>query len=183
MKRYPLFMAALAILFVAACEPQPHDDIAFQDQESPGEAREDRDVALVDHGPDEHLVYRPDDVEWWDPPPTLEPGARVAVLEGDPSEFGLFTMRIRMPDGYHIAPHSHPNVERVTVVSGTFRLGNGEELDPDAAEPLEAGSYTSIPPGEVHYAVAEGETVIQLSTIGPWVIEYVNPEDMPAPRE
>jgi hypothetical protein len=42
----------------------------------------------------------------------------------------VFTMRLRLPDGYVIAPHTHPNVERVTVVSDTFLLGVNAADDP-----------------------------------------------------
>lgn len=132
---------------------------------------------LVDEGPDYHLTYPAGQIEWQDGPASLEPGAEMAVLEGDPSETGVFTMRIRMPDGYSISPHSHPNVERVTVLSGTFLLGSGENVNERYATRLETGSYTSMPPEMVHYAFAEGETVIQLTTVGPWVINYTNPEE------
>lgn len=134
---------------------------------------------IRDEGPEEALTYLPEDVEWQDGPASLAPGAQFAVLEGDPSEPGFFNLRLKMPDDYHIAPHWHPNVERVTVVSGTFGVGHGEEADREATEPLEAGSYFSFPPEMPHYAFTEGETVIQLTSIGPWVIEYVNPEDDP----
>ncbi len=30
--------------------------------------------------------------------------------------------------------------------------------------------------GIVHYAIAEGETVIQLTSVGPWIINYIDPE-------
>lgn len=143
------------------------------------EAQAQSEDQIPDEGPDRHLLYTPGEVEWQDTPPSLEDGAEVAVLEGDPSEAGVFTMRIKMPDGFHISPHWHPNVERVTVVSGTFLLGSGEELDEEATEALEAGSYTSMPPEMTHYAIAEGETVIQLTSVGPWVINYVNDDDDP----
>lgn len=136
-------------------------------------------ATVMDEGPEEPLIYRPADVEWQDGPASFRPGSQFAVLEGDPGEPGLFTMQIRMPDGFEIAPHWHPNVERVTVLSGTFHLGSGEEFDSEATEPLEAGSHFSMPPEMTHYAVAEGDTIIQLSTIGPWEINYVDPEDDP----
>lgn len=143
---------------------------------------QDSPVGIVDEGPEHHLVYRPVDVEWQDAPASLERGAQVAVLEGDPGEPGVFTMRIRMPDGYAIAPHWHPNVERVTVISGTFLLGSGDTMDRAAAERLGPGSYTSLPPETRHYAIAEGETVIQLTSVGPWVLNYVDPRDDPRLR-
>jgi quercetin dioxygenase-like cupin family protein len=139
-------------------------------------------VRIVDRGPDEHVIYRPADVSWQDAPASLERGAQVAVLEGNPAEAGIFTMRIRMPDGFVISPHTHPGVERVTVVSGAFLLGSGTVVERGSAERLGPGTYTSIPPGTPHFAIAEGETVIQLSSLGPWEVRYVNPEDDPRLR-
>jgi quercetin dioxygenase-like cupin family protein len=137
------------------------------------------DRPLADPGPGEHLLYGVADVQWQDGPASFEAGSMVAILEGDPGAPGVFTMRIKMPDGFRIAPHWHPNVERVTVLSGTFRLGSGDVLDPNATTAMGPGSYTSMPPGMRHYAIAEGETVIQLTSVGPWVIHYVNPDDDP----
>jgi quercetin dioxygenase-like cupin family protein len=137
----------------------------------------------LDRGTGEHILYRAGDVQWQDGPASLERGASVAILEGDPSTPGIFTMRIRMPDGFRIAPHWHPAPERVTVVSGTFRLGSGDVFDAAATTPLGPGSYTAMPPGMRHYAIAEGETVIQLTSVGPWEITYVRPEDDPRRRE
>lgn len=137
------------------------------------------ETAVHDPGPDEHVLFSAAEIEWRDGPGSMEPGAQFAVLEGDPSAPGVFTMRIRMPDGFRIAPHYHPKPERVTVVSGTFRLGSGDVLDPANTTAMEPGSYTSMPPGMRHFAIAEGETVIQLTSTGPWEITYVNPEDDP----
>jgi quercetin dioxygenase-like cupin family protein len=140
-------------------------------------------AAIVDEGPPHHLTYRAADVEWEDGPGSFRSGAEFAVLEGDPGEAGVFTMRIRMPDGFVISPHWHPNVERVTVLSGTFLLGSGDVLNRQAVERLPAGTYTSLPPETRHFAIAEGETVIQLTSVGPWVINYVNPADDPRRRD
>ena len=130
-------------------------------------------------GPDHHITYTADEIVWEDGPASLEPGAQFAVLEGDPSERGMFTMRLKLPDGFRISPHWHPNYERVTVISGTFLLGHGEEFKPEEAQVLPAGSYTTMPPEMRHFATAQGETVIQLTSIGPWKIHYINPEDDP----
>lgn len=135
-------------------------------------------------GSDEHILYTADEIEWQDGPASLDEGAQFAVLEGDPSKPGLFTMRLKLPDGFLIAPHTHPKHERVTVISGTFLLGDGSEAvaDPDALEVMEAGSYTTMPPGMQHYAFADGETVVQLTSVGPWEIDYINPDDDPRER-
>lgn len=126
-----------------------------------------------------HKLYRPDRLEWKDGPASLPPGAKVAVLEGDPAKEGYFALRLQLPDGYKIPAHWHPNVERVTVISGTFHLGMGEKLDPKTAEALPAGSYVFMEPGMRHFAWTEGPTVIQFTTVGPWAINYVNPSDDP----
>ena len=126
-----------------------------------------------------HLVVRPDQVEWKDGPPSLPAGAKFVVLEGDPAKEGFFAMRAKMPDGFRIPPHWHPGVERITVLSGTFHLGNGETFDRSGAQALPAGTYSAMPPGMRHFGWAEGETVIQVTTNGPWGINYVNPADDP----
>lgn len=130
----------------------------------------------------EVLVYEAGEVEWKEGPASLEPGAQFAVLEGDPAAEGFFNLRLKLPDGFQIAPHWHPRFERITVISGNFLLGHGETVDKNATQRLEPGSYASLPKEMVHYAIAEGETVIQLATMGPWAIHYVNPEDDPRDR-
>ena len=139
-------------------------------------------AVAVEHGESgmgEHILHKVDEIEWAAGPPSLPAGAEFVVLEGDPSQEGIFTMRLRLPDGYLIPPHTHPKVERVTVLSGTFHLGMDASGDPDATVTLDTGSYTAMPPGMVHYAIAEGETVVQLTSTGPWEIHYINPEDDP----
>lgn len=123
-------------------------------------------------------LYASSELPWKDAA-ALPPGAKIAVLEGDPSKDGLFVMRILLPDGFHIPPHTHPKTERVTVLSGTFHLAMGERLNRSDSRPLPAGSFGFWPAGMKHTAWAEGETTIQLHGIGPWVINYVNPADDP----
>ena len=125
------------------------------------------------------IVVTPDKVTWSPAPNALPPGAKLAVLEGNPFEAGPYTMRLSMPGGYRIPPHSHPGVEHVTVVKGTFKVGMGEKFDPSAMTPLPAGTFAALDPGVHHYAEAHGETIIQLHGIGPWAITYVNPMDDP----
>jgi hypothetical protein len=103
-------------------------------------------TAIVDEGPERHLIYTPGDIEWRPGPGSFQPGAEFAVLEGDPSQPGVFTMQIRMPDGFVIAPHWHPGVERVTVLSGAFHLGHGDTLDRQAAQRLPPGATSPCRP-------------------------------------
>jgi quercetin dioxygenase-like cupin family protein len=128
---------------------------------------------------DDHKVLMPNEVKWSPGPASIPKGAEVAVLFGDPSKEGPFAMRLKMPKGYQIAPHSHPKPEVVTVISGTFRIGMGENADPSKAQALPAGGFFAFPPGMVHYASTDEDTVVQLNSIGPWGLNYVNPKDDP----
>ncbi|GAA3543498.1 cupin domain-containing protein [Zobellella aerophila] len=136
-------------------------------------------VELPDPGPGQHLLYQPDQMSWQDGPASLPAGSRFVVLEGNPAEPGIFTLRLLLPDGYRVPLHSHPGVERVTVLSGIFYLGMDDSQAKENAQRLPAGSYTAMPPAMRHYAIAEGETVVQLTSVGPWEVNYVNPADDP----
>jgi len=134
--------------------------------------------ARAGHGGD-HAIHRPNQIKWQDGPASLPAGAKFAVLAGDPAKEGSFTMRIRMPDGYKIPPHTHPAVEHVTVISGTFNFGMGDKFDQTATQEMAAGAFGFWPAGMKHFAWAKGETVVQVHGIGPWNIEYLNPADDP----
>jgi quercetin dioxygenase-like cupin family protein len=144
-------------------------------------------VLLLIHAPlsaeemqftDMHL-YASTSIEWKAGPAALPPGAKMAVLEGDPAKEGPFVVRFRFPAGYHVPPHTHPKTERVTVISGSLYLASGEALDRSSAKELPAGSFGYWPAGMKHTAWSDGETVIQLHGIGPWQINYLNPADDP----
>ncbi len=137
-------------------------------------ARDHEDDAGMDPA-----IHTPAQIKWVDGPASLPAGARVAVLEGDPAKEGFFTMRIRVPDGFKIPPHTHPKVEHVTVISGTFNLGMGEKFDQSITKEMPAGTFGFWPAGMKHFAWARGETVVQLHGIGPWSIEYLDPADDP----
>ena len=128
---------------------------------------------------DDHKVLMPQDIKWSPGPPSLPKGAEMAVLFGDPGKDGLFAMRLKFPSGYQIPPHSHPKPEVVTVISGTFRIGMGESAEPSKAQALPAGGLFAFPAGMTHFASAEGDTVVQLNSTGPWSVTYVNPKDDP----
>lgn len=125
------------------------------------------------------MIYSTADMLWADAPATLPPGTKIMVLEGDPSQEGPFTMRLKVPAGFKIAPHWHPGVEHVTVLSGTFYLAFGDKYDETKGTAMPVGSIAIMPPKHNHYAWAKEETIIQLHGMGPWKIYFVNPEDGP----
>ena len=92
----------------------------------------------------------------------------MAVLSGDPSKAGSqYTVRLKLPDGVRIAPHQHGDTENVTVISGTLLVGVGSTFEASKMLALPAGSYASIPSGTPHYAMAKGETILQVNGVGP----------------
>jgi quercetin dioxygenase-like cupin family protein len=128
---------------------------------------------------DAHKIVSPQDIKWGPAPASLPSGAELAVLYGDPSKEGEFAMRLKGAKGYHIAPHTHPKPEIVTVISGTVRLGMGETADHGKAQQLPVTSFFALSPGMAHYIFFDEDTVVQINTSGPWGLNYVNPKDDP----
>jgi hypothetical protein len=126
----------------------------------------------------EPIFINSTDIKWGDAPPDLPKGAQIAVLHGDPSKKGVFTLRLKMPAGYKIPPHWHTNDEQLTILSGSFLLHKGDTMDAPA-HGLEPGAYHFLP-GKMHHAAeVKGETILQLDGMGPFDIHYLNPADNP----
>ncbi len=126
-----------------------------------------------------HKIVTPAEIKWDVGPASLETAAQASVLYGDPSNKGMFVMRLKLPAGFKIAPHTHPKPEILTVISGAFSIGMGAVADSAKAQRLGPGSFFAFEPGLAHYAHVEEETVVQLSSTGPWTINYVDSSDDP----
>jgi quercetin dioxygenase-like cupin family protein len=126
-----------------------------------------------------HKTMAPDEMKWGDAPPVLQKGAKLAVLYGDPSKDGLFIVRLKVPAGYKVAPHTHPTDENVTIISGSFAIGMGDKLDPNA-KAMPAGTFFSMPANMHHFAIAKKETIVEISAMGPFAINYLDPADDPS---
>ena len=118
-------------------------------------------TAKADSG--ERHVFPVDNIPWGPAPNFIPPGAQLAVLEGNPlAPSGDYTIRLKMPDGYRIAPHFHPQRENVTIISGTFKIGMGDRFEESKMLALNAGSFGFLDPSMHHYAKACGEVVVQI---------------------
>jgi hypothetical protein len=120
-----------------------------------------------------------DQVRWAPAPPVLPAGAELAVLEGNPSEAGPVTMRLRLPAQYDIPAHWHSMAEHVTVLSGSFHVGMGDKLDRNGSQTLAPGGFVSLPAKMHHFAWTSAPTIVQISLEGPFDLYYVNPADNP----
>jgi quercetin dioxygenase-like cupin family protein len=125
------------------------------------------------------ILVSPSDIQWKDGPPSLPPGAKAAVIQGDPSKEGPFTIRLKLPADYKIPPHFHPDTETVTVLSGTFNVSMGDTFDASKGKSLGAGSFAALPKKSPHFAFTKEPTEIQVNAHGPWSLNYVNPADDP----
>lgn len=109
---------------------------------------------------------------WADPAiPGFEPGMLLAVVHGDPSVTGPYTVRLKFPAGYTFPPHWHPMAENVTVLSGRFLLGMGDTRDASKLRAYGPGDYLFIPAKHPHFGGVEGTTVIQLHGTGPFEVK------------
>ncbi|WP_460570153.1 cupin domain-containing protein [Flaviaesturariibacter terrae] len=126
-----------------------------------------------------HVMVNEAGVKWMPGPPFLPPGVKLAVLEGDPSKEGLYTVRLQMPANYTIPPHTHPTAEHVTVIQGSLYMGSGKSLNRAGAMQLTRGGFAVIPASFAHYAFCRGKAVVQVHGMGPFAINYINPSDDP----
>lgn len=90
------------------------------------------------------------------------------TIAGDPTKEGFYVIRVRFAPGTHSNPHYHPNDRHVTVISGVWYTGTGNEVDWSTAVPLHPGSYMLHPGGAVHWDGAmDQEVVVEIKGMGP----------------
>ena len=118
-------------------------------------------------------------LEWGPAPPGLPAGAKGAIVSGDPSKAGAFTVRLDMPDGYEIRPHTHPTSERLRTIEGTVMMGLGRKWEDGKLQAHAKGAQMNLGAGEPHYVRAQGRTIIEVESTGPFQITYVNSADDP----
>ena len=126
----------------------------------------------------QHIMLTPDELKWTDVP-SMPPGVKIAVIEGPLNEAMPITFRLKFPADSKLPAHWHPGIEHVTVISGTFNIEIGDKLDPMKNKALSPGSVAIMQPKTPHFAWTKEETIVQVHGVGPWAINYVNPEDDP----
>ena len=147
--KYKQFSVIAALLFI-------HGSILFSQELPKGAIR-----------------FFPEGILWIDAPPSLPPGAMISVLEGNPQQEGIFTMRVKFPPYYKLPAHTHPKDERVTVLEGAVFVGFGNAIDTANAQKFTVGSYYLNPVNEAHYVFTGEEGVIfQVTSLGPWGLVY-----------
>lgn len=141
-------------------------------------------VTVAAHPSSEKNAFTPESIQWGPAPPFVPPGAQLAVVEGNPmATTGDYTVRLKMPDGYRIAPHWHPKRENVTVLAGTLRVGMGDHFEEGSMMSFPAGSFAYMEPDMHHYVIAIGEVVVQIHGMAPVQFNYINPNDDPSQKK
>jgi quercetin dioxygenase-like cupin family protein len=115
----------------------------------------------------ESLAMMPKDIIW--KAPAVRPGLETAVTFGDPTKPGPYVLRVKIPAGFKLMPHFHPDEWRTGVVlSGTYYFAVGEQWDETKLKPYPAGTFFSEPKGTPHYVSAkDGEVIVQFTAMGP----------------
>ncbi len=157
--KLPLFLCLLAAPALAWAAPQPKAT-----------------AAATASGP---RFLNEADLKWVDAPASLPKGCKMAILEGDPSKPGPFTMRIKFPAGTRIAPHYHPADEHATVLSGVLKIGKGDLFDEKATTAVRSCGFSLMPAGTHHYGWFPKETILQLHGMGPWKAIYLTDAKKP----
>ena len=115
----------------------------------------------------------PEQVRWFTPP-YYKDGRQRAQIYGDSSQGGAWVDRVKIPAGLRVLAHTHPHDELVTVIEGTWYVGEGERFEPAKLKGYPAGNFIVIPAGVPHFVAAkESAVVVQLSGTDKFVTDYL----------
>ena len=130
-------------------------------------------TSLAERSKSEIVGLTANEVRWFTPP-YYNDGRQRAHLYGDSSQGGTWIDRVKIPVGARVFAHTHPQDELVTVIEGTWYLGEGAKFDSAKLKAYPAGSFIVIPAGIPHFVAAkEGTVVVQLSGIGKFQTKYL----------
>ena len=130
-------------------------------------------VVVADTNKKEIVAITPSQVRWFTPSYYTD-GRQRAHLLGDSNREGAWIDRAKIPAGKRVLAHTHPQDEPVTVIEGTWYLGEGTSFDSTQLKGYPAGSFIVIPAGVPHFASAkDGAVIIQLEGNGKFQTDYV----------
>lgn len=116
----------------------------------------------------------------WQSFPAFPPEARLAVVAGNPGQAGPYVVRVKLPGGVQLMPHTHPEDRIYTVISGVFYIGLGKTFDPDKLQAYPPGTVLTLPANTPHFHWAKsGDYMTQVSGMGPLGIKYIRDSDDP----
>lgn len=125
------------------------------------------------------VALTPAEMQWTTQGGLAAPGMEQLNLVGDPAKPGPYTLRLKFPKGFRVAPHTHPDSREITIVSGTFATGYGETFDAAKLKILPAGSFYTEPANVPHYIEIKEDVILQVSGMGPSGRRFVGSPDGP----
>jgi quercetin dioxygenase-like cupin family protein len=125
------------------------------------------------------VALTPSEMTWTRQGALAAPGLEQLNLVGDPTKPGPYTLRLKFPKGFRIAPHTHPDSREVTILSGVYATGYGETFDDAELKILPAGSFYTEPANVPHFIEIKEETVLQVSGTGPSGRKFILPPELP----
>jgi quercetin dioxygenase-like cupin family protein len=130
-------------------------------------------LSLFSQNKKEVTGLTPKQVRWFTPP-YYKDGRQRAQLYGDSNGDGEWVDRVKIPGGGRVLAHTHPHDELVTVIEGTWYLGEGKRFDTTKLKGYPAGSFLVIPAGVPHFVAAkDGPVVVQASGTGKFGTDYL----------
>jgi len=136
-------------------------------------------IRLHEPGESSFKATLPEDIEWKSFA-AFPPSVRLAVVVGEPSTEGMYTIRVHVPHGVKLMPHKHPEDRVYTVLSGVFYIGLGEAFDAQKLQAYPPGAVVVLPGNTAHFHWAKSSDYItQVTALGPLGLEYLDPKDDP----
>lgn len=132
--------------------------------------------AMAQSNNTEVVALTPEEMKW-DTGGLALRGISQTILVGDPAKPGPYTVRLKVPAGYKLAPHTHPDFRQITVLSGTWYTGYGEKWDAKALKALPAGSFYTEPANVPHFVEVRDDVIVQVTGMGPGGRRFVDPAD------
>jgi quercetin dioxygenase-like cupin family protein len=134
-----------------------------------------KEIGVMDFpdGKVQHVV-RYESTQWKPCPPALPEGCEMAMLEGHPKKADLFTVRFHSSQKILLPPHTHPKDERVTIIQGKVAVAFGMDKKREQATEFGPGDYYVNARNAVHTVWIEEGSIVQITGIGPWAVNYVN---------
>jgi len=116
----------------------------------------------------------------WKPFPAFPPSVQLAVIVGQPSEPGPYTIRVKASHGAKLMPHKHPEDRVYTVISGVFYIGLGQKFDPSRLEAYPPGAVIVLPGNTPPFPLGKIRCVRHPDhRDGPLGLEYLRATDDP----
>ena len=123
--------------------------------------------------PSQVVGITPEQVRWFTPT-YYKDGRQRAQMYGDSSKDNPWVDRVKIPANAHVLAHTHPSDELVTVIEGTWYLGEGEKYDATKLKAYPVGSFVVIPAGQPHFvATKKDRVIVQVNGIGKFATEYI----------